>query len=63
VPEDIQQWFDRRRDSSCGEKRQFESEREALDAAYLIRLQGGDRLDVYHCLFCHRWHLGHSDRE
>lgn len=60
VSEDIEQWFSRRRASSCGEKVAYESEREAREAAYLVRLQRGERLDVYRCLFCHRWHLGHS---
>lgn len=63
MSESIEQWFSRRREKSCGDKVPYESEQEALDAAYLVRLQRGERLDVYRCLFCQRWHLGHSSRD
>ncbi len=57
---DIERWFESERARSCGNKRRYESEREALDGAYLIRMQGGESLDAYRCRFCGGWHLGHS---
>lgn len=57
---DIERWFARRRERSCGEKVRYETEREALDRAYVIRLQTGERLAPYECPFCRTWHLGHS---
>ncbi|MHB8491174.1 MAG: hypothetical protein ACYDA6_03025 [Solirubrobacteraceae bacterium] len=59
---DIERWFDHRRASACGEKQRFEDEPEAEQAAYRVRLETGERLDVYRCLFCHGYHLGHSSR-
>jgi hypothetical protein len=60
---DIERWFARRRARSCGEKRRYASEREARDAAYLIRMQTGERLAPYECFFCRCWHLGHAGDE
>jgi hypothetical protein len=57
---EIERWFESERARSCGRKRRYASEREALDAAYLIRMQGGEELSAYRCRFCGRWHLGHS---
>jgi hypothetical protein len=57
---DIETWFAHHRERSCGGKRPYGSEREALDNAYLIRMQTGERLSPYECPFCRAWHLGHS---
>lgn len=57
---DIEAWFRFEKGRSCGGKRRFASEREAEDAAYLIRMQGGDELLAYRCRFCRAWHLGHG---
>jgi hypothetical protein len=57
---DIEQWFERRRATACGDKQRYVDESEARQAAYLARLHSRERLSVYQCEFCRQWHLGHS---
>lgn len=42
--------------ASCRQKRRFETEREADDAAYQARMDGRE-LGIYHCELCGGWHL------
>jgi|GEM_PF-4438523 len=56
---DLEAWFRFERGRSCGEKRRFRDEREASEAAYLVRIQTGEQLVAYQCRFCKRWHIGH----
>jgi hypothetical protein len=62
MAEDIERWFARSKARACGEKQRYADEQEALQAAYLVKLNHGERLSPYRCPFCREWHLGHSDR-
>lgn len=42
--------------ADCRRKQQFETEREADDAAYRKRIEG-TRLGIYKCDWCGGWHL------
>jgi hypothetical protein len=63
VGDDIEQWFARSKRRACGEKQRYADEREALEAAYFVRLHSGERLSAYRCPFCRYWHLGHASEK
>jgi len=43
---------------TCKRKKRFLTQREAMDAQALVRLQYGNEKGVYKCPYCGGWHLG-----
>jgi len=41
----------------CGDKLTFDSEKEALDQARVIKWQRDTKLKAYRCRYCQLWHL------
>lgn len=41
----------------CGDKLAFDSEKEALDQARVIKWQRDTKLKAYRCRYCQLWHL------
>lgn len=48
------------RAKSCEEKRRYPTSREAEATAQYQREESGETdLEIYPCMFCHGWHIGH----
>lgn len=43
--------------SSCGRKRRYETEADALSTALMSTRHGAPQLRAYHCEYCDGWHL------
>lgn len=50
----------RRHAKVCGRKKRFESEQTALGSLRAAMADGGGGLNVYRCLSCKGWHIGHT---
>jgi hypothetical protein len=41
----------------CADKLAFDSEKEALDQARVIKWRHGSKMKAYQCRYCDLWHL------
>ena len=57
------QWFAlfSGKENACGNKHQYQSPVLATKAAYNLEVKRpGEQFDVYKCVYCGYWHLGHA---
>lgn len=47
-----------REERACKRKKRYLTQREALEAQALVRLQYGQEKGIYRCEYCGGWHLG-----
>jgi hypothetical protein len=50
------------KERACGSKVRYGSQETADRATSAMLKKTGQTLESYECRFCHKWHIGHSNR-